>query len=128
MNSRIYKKQNKRAMQKLLALAADGGGQYTSKSFYPSEKDQDWCVSKRFAKKFPSQDISAVYLRGTESESWYIRLAKGTPMFGQMSGYYEPEWDERPATEELIYNEMVSDAEYWEAVATGHINEAASVR
>lgn len=26
---------------------------------------------------------------------------KGTPMVGAMSGYYEPEWDERPVLEDL---------------------------
>lgn len=47
---------------------------------------------------------------------------KGTPMTGAMSGYYEPEWDERTAWEELVNHvgfghrpEGMSDTDWEEA-------------
>ena len=53
---------------------------------------------------------------------------KGTPMTGEMSGYYEPEWDERTALEELQQKiawwprpDRMSDKEWRRALAVSGV-------
>jgi hypothetical protein len=80
MNARIFKKLNKRAAPLCIALDPN------------------------------LRDIAFVTAEEDECDGWASRVLAGTPGFGCVSGYYEPEWSDWSALG------MLRDQVYWELV------------
>lgn len=85
---RVLKKKSKQAREILIAHYG-----YKPKKFFPAERGDAYhglrvrCDHLKKPGRFTCQCQSTAL--------------KGTPMAGEMSGYYEPEWEERTALEEL---------------------------
>lgn len=86
---RILKKKSKQAREILIAHY-----RFQSKDFFLAERRDNY-HGQRIRCGCPQKgDLG----RGCDCQ-WHP--LKGTPMTGETSGYYEPEWDERTAFEDL---------------------------
>lgn len=86
MNLRALKKQSKRAVPFLIAHF----GRKTS-DFFLDEPGNN----------YHGVNIRCPHKPGRFRCDCHCHPLKGTPMIGEVSGYYEPEWEERTALEEL---------------------------
>lgn len=108
MNLRILKKLSKRAAP-LLPLLGDDRDQF------PAEKGESYTSTgghdRKHWQRTPSVHDSVyrglIKYRPKHGNGWVAMREpqhplRGTPMVGEMLGYYEPEWDEETAWEALL--------------------------
>ncbi|WP_250501940.1 hypothetical protein [Caballeronia sp. AZ7_KS35] len=107
MNLRILKKLSKRAAP-LLPILGDCRDQFPAEKHenYTSVGGHDWKHWERTRSVHDKPFPGTIKYRPKHGKAWVamrepVHPLKGTPMVGEMSGYYEPEWDEQTAWEAL---------------------------
>lgn len=103
---RQLKKRSKRAVP---ILVREYG--YTKRDFYRHDGRGDDCIYA-LAQMKPSQRTRFKW-DGKEAESQYCDPLAGTPMYGRMEGYYEPEW-ETDAAIVILQNHKWAESIDWE--------------
>ena len=110
MNLRILKKKSKQAA---VILAAHYATQISP------------IFSSRAGENYHGINVRCAHRRGRVSCGCEYHPLKGTPMLGQVSGYYEPEWDEETTYERL--GELVAWADRPATMSDADWNHARKV-